>query len=237
MRSADFWMQCRRPERAGKQLARPLSPTVLDGRLENSALLQSLKETSLPKRYFLHTTVTADIKRRVKAAAAAEFVTPRHGSGALPFGRCHPSPSPLRAVGRRRGQGTGSAAFTCASVPRILCCSRPVPLHAECGRQRTSAVLVRSHLRSLRPLPKDELLALRCAVSELGALTRELHRIAHVLGQDGQAAAPDQPDLPAVLRLCQALRSETKALIRANVNSWELGRPVRMAEVRHGAQQ
>jgi hypothetical protein len=51
------------------------------------------------------------------------------------------------------------------------------------------AVLLRSHLRGLSPLPKDELLALRCAVSELGALTRELHRIAHVLGQEGRAAA------------------------------------------------
>jgi hypothetical protein len=86
-------------------------------------------------------------------------------------------------------------------------------------------VLLRSHLRSLSPLPKDELLALGFAVSELGALTRELHRIAHVLSQEGRAAAPEQPDLRAVARLCQVLRSDTKALIRANVNSWEIGRP------------
>jgi hypothetical protein len=47
-----------------------------------------------------------------------------------------------------------------------------------------------------------------------------------VLGQDGRAATPGQPDLQAVVRLCQMLRSDTKALIRANVNSWEIGRPL-----------
>jgi hypothetical protein len=99
------------------------------------------------------------------------------------------------------------------------------------------AVLLRSHLRSLTPLPKDELLALRCAVSELGALTRELHRIAHTLGQEGGAAASEQPDLRAVARLCQVLRSETKALIRANVNSWELGRPLTASVSRHQTRQ
>jgi hypothetical protein len=38
--------------------------------------------------------------------------------------------------------------------------------------------------------------------------------------------APGQPDLQAVALLCQVLRSDTKALIRANVNSWEIGRPL-----------
>ncbi len=56
-------------------------------------------------------------------------------------------------------------------------------------------VLLRSHLQRLSPLPKDELLALRRAVSELGALTRELHRIALALGQQSRPAAPEQPDL------------------------------------------
>lgn len=47
-----------------------------------------------------------------------------------------------------------------------------------------------------------------------------------LLGQEGQAVASEQPDLRAVVRLCQVLRSDIKALIRANVNSWELGRPL-----------
>jgi hypothetical protein len=46
----------------------------------------------------------------------------------------------------------------------------------------------------------------------------------HALGPDGRAASLEQPDLQAVVRICQVLRSDTKALIRANVNSWEIGR-------------
>ena len=177
----------------------------------------------MDKRYFLHTTVTADIKRRIKAAAAAEFVTPtawlrRVAIRALP-------PQPLDLVRGEPEEGPGDREnrlyVRLGSEDSLLLKTRAL---ARGMRPATYiSVLVRSHLRSLRPLPKDELLALRCAVSELAALTRELHRIAHVLGQDGQA---DQPDLPAVLRLCQALRSDTKALIRANVNSWEIGRPL-----------
>lgn len=89
------------------------------------------------------------------------------------------------------------------------------------------SVLVRSHLRALSPLPKDEMLVLKRAVSELGALTRDLHRIAHLLGQESRGA-PEQPDLQAVARLCQTVRSDTKALIRANVDSWEIGRSPKM---------
>ena len=40
------------------------------------------------------------------------------------------------------------------------------------------SVLVRSHLRALAPLPKDELVALKRAVSELGAMGRNLNQIA-----------------------------------------------------------
>ncbi|MHB8815500.1 MAG: hypothetical protein ACYDAE_19860 [Steroidobacteraceae bacterium] len=179
----------------------------------------------MDKRDFLHTTVTADIKRRIKAAAAAEFVTPtawlrRVAIRALP-------PQPLDLVRGEPEEAPGGREnrlyVRLGAEDSLLLKTRAL---ARGMRPATYiGVLVRSHLRSLRPLPKDELLALRCAVSELGALTRELHRIAHVLGHDGQAASPDQPDLPAVLRLCQALRSDTKALIRANVNSWEIGRP------------
>jgi hypothetical protein len=100
-------------------------------------------------------------------------------------------------------------------------CSRTRALARGMRPATYVSVLLRSHLRSLAPLPKDELLELRRAVSELGALTRDLHRIVHTLAQEGRAAAKgQQPDLQAVVRLCQALRSDTKTLIQANVNSW-----------------
>jgi hypothetical protein len=56
-----------------------------------------------------------------------------------------------------------------------------------------------------------------------------------VLGQNARAAG--QPDLQAVVRLCQLLRSDTKALIRANVNSWEIGRPLSASASRNLTRQ
>ena len=178
------------------------------------------------KRYFLHTTVTAEAKRCIKAAAEAEFLTPAAWLRRLVM-RALPSQPPIL---ERSGPGQGSAELCERRLYIRISPEDFLLLKARALARGTRpatyvGVLVRSHLRSLSPVPKDELLALRRAVSELGALTRELHRIAHALGQHGRAAAPEQPDLPAVLRLCQALRSETKALIRANVNSWEIGRP------------
>jgi hypothetical protein len=59
-----------------------------------------------------------------------------------------------------------------------------------------------------------------------------------VLEQQARPVTQEQPDLREVARLCQALRSDTKALIRANVNSWELGRPVSTSSSSpHGRQQ
>ncbi|MGH9641463.1 MAG: hypothetical protein ACRD3Q_03475, partial [Terriglobales bacterium] len=47
------------------------------------------------------------------------------------------------------------------------------------------SVLVRAHLRQLAPLPKDELLALKRSIAELGAIGRNLNQIAHAVRQGG----------------------------------------------------
>ena len=48
------------------------------------------------------------------------------------------------------------------------------------------SVLVRSHLRNLAPLPKEELLALKRSVAELGAIGRNLNQIARAANQGGK---------------------------------------------------
>ena len=45
------------------------------------------------------------------------------------------------------------------------------------------SVLARSHLRSLAPLPKNELQALKRSVSELGSIGRNLNQIARAMNQ------------------------------------------------------
>jgi len=85
------------------------------------------------------------------------------------------------------------------------------------------SVLVRAHLRSLAPLPKDELLALRRTVSELSSIGRSLNQIARVANQAGKASAPHQEDLRTILRLCVRLRDHVTDLLKTNLRSWEIG--------------
>ena len=86
------------------------------------------------------------------------------------------------------------------------------------------SVLVRSHLRDLAPLPKQELMVLRRAVTELGAMGRNLNQIARVANQGGRVVGPSREDLMAVLRACVGLRDHVAALMKANLATWETGR-------------
>jgi hypothetical protein len=85
------------------------------------------------------------------------------------------------------------------------------------------SVLTRAHLRSLAPLPKEELLALKRSVSELGSMGRILNQIARVANQGDRVAGPGREDLRAMLRICEALRDHVKGLIAANLKSWQRG--------------
>jgi hypothetical protein len=85
------------------------------------------------------------------------------------------------------------------------------------------SVLTRAHLRSLSPLPKAELLALRRTVSELGSIGRNLNQIARAANQDERTGGPSREDLRAILRVCEGLRGHVKGLLSANIKSWERG--------------
>jgi hypothetical protein len=85
------------------------------------------------------------------------------------------------------------------------------------------SVLVRSHLRAVTPLPKDELAALKQAVSELGAIGRNLNQITRAVHQGARIVGPGREEFKAVLKVCEALRDHTKDLIKANAASWVAG--------------
>jgi hypothetical protein len=85
------------------------------------------------------------------------------------------------------------------------------------------SVLTRAHLRALSPLPKEELLALRRTVSELGSIGRNLNQIARAANQGERASGPSREDLRAILRVCEGLRDHVKRLLSANIKSWEQG--------------
>ena len=85
------------------------------------------------------------------------------------------------------------------------------------------SVLVRSHLRSLAPLPKEELVALKRIVGELGAIGRNLNQIARASNEGRPIAGIGRDEFRAILKICEALRDHTKNLIKTNTASWASG--------------
>jgi hypothetical protein len=60
------------------------------------------------------------------------------------------------------------------------------------------SVLTRAHLRLHAPLPKEELLALKRAIGELGSIGRNLNQIAHAANQGLLVSGPGRNDLESV---------------------------------------
>ena len=85
------------------------------------------------------------------------------------------------------------------------------------------SVLIRSHLRSLAPLPKAEWLTLDKIVTQLSRLSGNINQIARAANRGEGVAAPGPDHYRAMLRICEALRVHTKGLLQANAKSWQQG--------------
>jgi hypothetical protein len=84
------------------------------------------------------------------------------------------------------------------------------------------SVLVRSHLRRITPLPKEEVTALKRSVAELSAIGRNLNQIAQAANA-GSVRGPGREDLVLMLKVAEGLRDHVKALLTVNERSWETG--------------
>jgi hypothetical protein len=87
------------------------------------------------------------------------------------------------------------------------------------------SVLIRAHLRHLAPLPKDELLALKRSIAELATIGRNINQIAKAVNEGGKGPGFVRGEFRAMLKICEALRDNTKALLMANETSWQTGEP------------
>lgn len=85
------------------------------------------------------------------------------------------------------------------------------------------AVLVRSHLRMLAPLPRAELMTLKRSVAELGAIGRNINQLAQWVHEGAKPGGPSRGDLRLILQACEAMRDHIKDLIKANTGSWVTG--------------
>lgn len=173
----------------------------------------------------IKTRVTSDIKRQVAERAQDELLSEslwlrRLIDAALrdPSVNSHAhrqrSPDPCHVGGRR-------LQIRVRPDDRLL-------LHARADARGMPAatyvaVVLRSHLRNLAPLPRDELAALKRSNAELGAIGRNLNQVARVAHQTGRITGPSHDDLRAMLKVCEVMRDHVRALIRANTTSWEVG--------------
>ena len=182
----------------------------------------------------LTTRITPEIKEQVTGVVREEFLTESiwlrrlvlrelRAAGSEGGARHRRHRPAADACGRRYDKG--------APGPSLYVRLRPedrLLLHERAAaRGMASAtyvsVLVRSHLRSLAPLPKEELVALKRAVSELGAVGRNLNQIARTANQGARVGGAGHDEFKAILKICEALRDHTKGLIKANAASWTSG--------------
>ena len=75
----------------------------------------------------------------------------------------------------------------------------------------------------LTPLPKEELLALKRSIGELASIGRNINQIAKAANEGGRLPSSVREEFRAMLKVCEALRDNTKALLKANETSWSSG--------------
>jgi hypothetical protein len=184
----------------------------------------------------LKTRIAPQLKLQAKAIADREFLSEAawlkrlvvreirsiHGAGIAEQEPCRPARSryPARDV-RGSGEGSRPVYVRLRHEDRLLLDAR-----AEARGMRAAtyvAVLTRSHLRRLAPLPKDEMQALRRSIGELAAIGRNLNQIAKAANDGGRVPGSAREEFRAMLKVCEALRDNTKALLKANLTSWESG--------------
>jgi hypothetical protein len=183
---------------------------------------------------FLKARVTPEIKLQVKEIAERDLLSEstwlkrlvlreiRTGDGSR-----EQEPSSTEGIARlaretQRAKGSGKPILVrLRGEDRLLLDAR-----AEARGMRLAtyvSVLIRSHLRQLAPLPKDELLALKRSIAELATIGRNINQIVRTMNEGGRAPGSVREEFQAMLKICGALRDNTKSLFKANEISWQTG--------------
>jgi hypothetical protein len=185
---------------------------------------------------FLKARVSPEIKLQLKAVADREFLSEAawlkrlvlREIQACDVARASESESSgaegIRRLGREARPPNGCAKPMLVRLrdeDRLLLDARA---EARGMRPATYAsVLLRSHLRQLTPLPKDELLALKRSIAMLASIGRNINQITKAANHGGRIPDSAGAEFRAMLKICVALRDNTKGLLKANETSWRTG--------------
>jgi len=185
----------------------------------------------------LKARVSPEIKRDARAVAERESLTEAAWLKRLVVRELRATAHPASDQSRE-GWGENFGARSRPQKRRSEPCDRPMLVRlrpedrllldaraaARGMRSATyAAALLRGHLRHLAPLPKDELAALRRSIGELAAIGRNINQIARAANEGGRLPTSVRDEFRAMLKVCEALRDNTKALLKANLTSWERG--------------
>src|ERR1700734_1939253 len=177
---------------------------------------------------FLKARVSPEIKFRVKAVAERDFQSEAAWLKRLVLREIRACDAALggggetsRLEGNRRA-GRGARGPNGCGKPMLVRLRNEDRLlldaRAEARGMRPAtyaSVLLRSHMRKLTPLPKDELLALKRSIALLASIGRNINQIAKAANQGGRIADSAGAEFRAMLKICVALRDNTKALLKA----------------------
>jgi hypothetical protein len=183
----------------------------------------------------LKARVSPAIKAQVKAIVDRELLTESAWLKRVVIREVRLADSNLRV---RTEVADGGALLVQRAANQSLGCQRPVYVRlpqddrlllesraAARGLRPATyiSVLTRAHLRSLAPLPKEEYLALKCCIGDLGTIGRNINRLARVANESGKAPTSVREEFRAMHKICEALRDNIKALLKANETSWRTG--------------
>ena len=119
-----------------------------------------------------------------------------------------------------RDRGNRDSRLTLRLAPEDLTLLRERAGARSMASATYAAVLLRSHLRNVAPLPKEELLTLKRSIAELSAIGRNLNQIARAVNSGERVSLPGRQEVLVMLKIAEGLREHVKALLKANTASW-----------------
>jgi predicted DNA binding CopG/RHH family protein len=170
----------------------------------------------------LSTWLSVDAKARFSAAAARQDLSESALLKRLVEQMLSVTPDEANSNPSMRSEPRG-ARLTVRLVPedRFLLRERAAARGMPVATYVSS--LVRAHLRTLAPLPREELAELRHSIAELSAVGRSLNQIARALNQDAGVGAPGRNQVQAMIRVAEGLRDHFRKLLKANIESCQQG--------------
>jgi hypothetical protein len=170
----------------------------------------------------LSTWVSGDVKRRLSAVAACQGISESALLRRLVEQMLASSGLEV-SVPTVATSDTRAARLTIRLIPddRLLLGERAAARSIPAATY--ISILVRSHLRALTPLPREELTELRRSITELTLVGRSLNQIARALNRNTEVAAPGRQEVQAMIRVAEGLRDHFRAVLKANIQSWHQG--------------